>query len=208
MDIRHWKKLVSRKCWDEFKQKNLVEWIDWNVKNARIGRERSASWQFIFQTTVYEAWCMRCSISAGDGGHGGRSISDTYILMEAARAEATNSFNGGKEREWNYIGWNKPEGEWVKINVDVAVKGVLGKVGAGGLIRNEMGVWLGGFCANFGKASRLVAELWGMLFGLRLTWQLGYRKMIFENDSLSDIKLVEDAPPESPHINLILEIKK
>ena len=35
--------------------------------------------------------------------------------------------------------------------------------GAGGVIRDEMGVWKQGFCINLGIASNIIAELWGIV---------------------------------------------
>ena len=50
--------------------------------------------------------------------------------------------NGGKV--FDYIGWKYPDEDWVKLNVDGCNKGNPGKAGAGGVIRDHMGTWIGG----------------------------------------------------------------
>ena len=81
------------------------------------------------------------------------------------------------------ISWSPPNRDWVKVNVDGASKGNLGKARCGGLIRDETGRWLGGFTSKLGICNALTVELWGVLHGLNLAWELGFRKIILEIDS-------------------------
>ena len=52
--------------------------------------------------------------------------------------------------------------------MDGAAAGNPGKAGAGGLLRDEMAWWEGGFLANIGTASNIIAELRALLKGERL----------------------------------------
>lgn len=45
---------------------------------------------------------------------------------------------------------SEPRANYITFNVDGAASGNPGFVGVGGLIRNELGVFLRGFCTNLG----------------------------------------------------------
>ena len=72
-----------------------------------------------------------------------------------------------------WIGWKAPEEGWVKLNTDGASKGK-GLSGCGGIIRDHQGNWCGGFAKFVGTGSALIAELWGVLEGLKLAGRKGY----------------------------------
>lgn len=46
-----------------------------------------------------------------------------------------------------WIGWTPPEEGWIKINTDGTLSFALDFATAGGVIRNEKGIWLVGFCS-------------------------------------------------------------
>lgn len=53
----------------------------------------------------------------------------------------------------------------------------------GGLIRYANGEWLVGLSYHIGHYSAFNAELWGLLKGLSLAWEAGFRKVSVECDS-------------------------
>ncbi|PKI66812.1 hypothetical protein CRG98_012818 [Punica granatum] len=48
---------------------------------------------------------------------------------------------------------------WMKLNTDGSASGNPGHVGAGGVLRNELGRWIRGFALFLGTTNSLVAEL-------------------------------------------------
>jgi hypothetical protein len=46
------------------------------------------------------------------------------------------------------ICWTAPLGGWFKLNTDGASRGNPGSASAGGVLRNSMGDWCGGFAVN------------------------------------------------------------
>ncbi|PKI40487.1 hypothetical protein CRG98_039123 [Punica granatum] len=78
-------------------------------------------------------------------------------------------------------GAHRPSG-WIKVNTNGAAKGKPGMAGAGGLIRDDFGRWLGGFSQNIGITTSIAAELWAVKMGLELAWDLGVTKLILEVD--------------------------
>lgn len=61
-------------------------------------------------------------------------------------------------------------------------RAILGAAGCGGMLRDEHGRWIAGYVMNVGVTTAYQAELWGILKGLEVTWDLGFRKAIIERD--------------------------
>lgn len=56
------------------------------------------------------------------------------------------------------IRWIPPEDGWLKVSTDGTVNKVSGNALAGGLIRNQHGMWIAGFSRNIGCCSILDAK--------------------------------------------------
>jgi ribonuclease HI len=78
--------------------------------------------------------------------------------------------------------WKPPMEGWVKLNTDGAYKDE-SAAGCGGVIRDSHGGWLGGFAKYLGICSAYVAELWGVLEGLRYARNLGFTRIELNVDS-------------------------
>ncbi|KAL5752310.1 hypothetical protein ACOSP7_022495 [Xanthoceras sorbifolium] len=105
--------------------------------------------------------------------------------------------------------WRPPREGWVKINVDGGMCSELGLIYAGGLIRGSDCNWLGGFSCNRGLGSVLEAELWGVLEGLQLAWNSGFKNVVCECDSLATGNLLhQEAIPFNPFFNIICSCRE
>lgn len=89
--------------------------------------------------------------------------------------------------------WQKPEPGVIKLNVDGSRSGNSGKIGAGGVIRNDIGSWIKGFQVNLGIGDVLDAELWGLYYGLKLAIDNNMDNLEIESDSAILVKLVLDS---------------
>ncbi|KAG7593942.1 Ribonuclease H domain [Arabidopsis thaliana x Arabidopsis arenosa] len=69
------------------------------------------------------------------------------------------------------IGWVALEDGWSKMNTDGASQENPGLATAGGVLRNSAREWCGGFTLNIGRCSALLAELWGVYYGLYTAWE-------------------------------------
>ena len=72
------------------------------------------------------------------------------------------------------IKWLRPEKGWIKLNTDGVANSVLGRAGGGGILRDCVGNWIGGFARFLGNCSSLMAELWALKDGLSLAKNQGY----------------------------------
>jgi hypothetical protein len=106
------------------------------------------------------------------------------------------------------INWIPPDAQDIKINVDGASSGNPGPAGAGGLLRDFTGKWLKGFVINVGVATNTTAEFWGILKGLELAWELGFRSLLLESNSQNCLHLIKHATTQDPHFNLILNVRR
>lgn len=97
---------------------------------------------------------------------------DLYYLMQQMKDQLSPS---GRSRVCKFVTWEKLENRWCKVNTDGAHEDydIVAKVGR--VIQNHEGCWLSGFCRNIGRCFVVEGELWGVLDGLKLVWDLGLR---------------------------------
>ncbi|CAI0421511.1 unnamed protein product [Linum tenue] len=81
------------------------------------------------------------------------------------------------------ISWKPPPPEWVTLNSDGSVTTESGHAAVGGLIRDHTGRCLAAFAMNLGMCSITRAELRGVMEGLQLAWDMGFRRVRVELDS-------------------------
>ncbi|CAI0557978.1 unnamed protein product [Linum tenue] len=74
---------------------------------------------------------------------------------------------------------------------------------AGGVFRDDEGQFMKAFAINLGRGSVTHAELAGIVQGLRLAWEAGYRRVEVRTDSSTAIKLIQTAADHNPHRGLI-----
>jgi ribonuclease HI len=77
------------------------------------------------------------------------------------------------------------------LNTDGLSLGNLGLAGGGGVIRNHVGDWVGGFSRAIGVTTSVQAELKALKDGLKLAIDLGILHLEIEMDSLVAIELVK-----------------
>ncbi|XP_035551499.1 uncharacterized protein LOC118349850 [Juglans regia] len=82
------------------------------------------------------------------------------------------------------VKWQPPKDSWVKLNVDGYSVDNPSLAGAGGVIRNSQGGFIGGFAVSLGHHSNNYAEVMGLLHGLRLIDSLGLTNVEIELDSM------------------------
>uniref|UniRef100_A0A2N9GG55 RNase H type-1 domain-containing protein n=1 Tax=Fagus sylvatica TaxID=28930 RepID=A0A2N9GG55_FAGSY len=101
--------------------------------------------------------------------------SEFFYLMDVK----TNA----KNRVLISVKWNPPPVNWAKLNTDGSVLGDPGLAGGGGVIRDSLGNWIGGFSRSIGITSCVQAELRALKDGLLLALDLEISKLEIEMDS-------------------------
>ncbi|MBA0850372.1 hypothetical protein Goshw_028800 [Gossypium schwendimanii] len=64
---------------------------------------------------------------------------------------------------------------WVHLFMNGTIARETGNIVAGGMLRDQFGNWILGFNRYLGKCSPFKAELWGILDGLLVMLNKGYR---------------------------------
>jgi hypothetical protein len=59
----------------------------------------------------------------------------------------------GKVKQQVEIIWKAPTAGWFVLNTDGAAKTGVGKAGCGGVLRNDIGVWMEGFAKGLGDTT-------------------------------------------------------
>ena len=86
--------------------------------------------------------------------------------------------------------WSSPPLGWFKLNTDGASLGNPGLAGGGGVIRNHLGDWVGGFSRAIGVTTSVQVELRALKDGLNLAIDLGILNLEIEMDSLVAVQCV------------------
>ena len=130
-------------------------------------------------------WCRRCSfVFDGVKEPWQMVLHNAASVLRVLRSAPVT----GTDPRW--VAWRAPPDGWAALNVDGSSLGNPGRAGAGGVIRNNLGVWCSGFSAHVGITEILKAELLAILFGLRLCWDRGFRRIVVFSDSTLAISLV------------------
>ncbi|CAN1291596.1 Putative ribonuclease H protein At1g65750, partial [Linum perenne] len=144
-------------------------WFLWRYRNDRVfnGKLTTA----VTLTRHIQAWVAL----VGDTLDRDRSVTD---VVPPARTEVC-------------ISWEPAPPEWVTLNSDGSVLSESGQAAAGGLIRDYQGHCLAAFSKNLGICSIIRAELRGVVSGLQLAWDRGYRKVQLQIDSQCAVLLLQ-----------------
>lgn len=68
-------------------------------------------------------------------------------------------------------------------------------------------MWLLGFLKNLGSCCAAQAEPWGMLEGLKLCWEAGFRRVVVEVDSLGVLRQIEGLDSNESRVRLQVNVK-
>lgn len=208
---RLWEKLVPPLKWNDFFHGNLAEWLDSNLKgNYSADSVSNLSWSYTFIVAIWSIWRERNNTIFNGKDRNIEQVQFGIIhqVEEILNCNAKFANLGAKKTE-ALIGWNFPNDDWVKCNVDGACKDNGTSTGCGGVLRDRAEHWVTGFVRGLGMGTVLNAELWGILIGLQVAWNHGLRKVWLESDSLTAINLIKHGCTSSHmYYDLVLSIRE
>ncbi|CAI0547219.1 unnamed protein product, partial [Linum tenue] len=117
-------------------------------------------------------------------------------------------FGDGGLRVRRDVGWQPPAPNWVCVNTDGSVNSFPGSTACGGIVRGDDGRFIRAFMTNLGGGSITCAELTGIVYGLRLAWEEGARKVVLQTDSATAKSLIETASSNHPHYTWVAEVRR
>ncbi|KAF7819384.1 Non-LTR retroelement reverse transcriptase [Senna tora] len=186
-----WLRIVEFKHWPVFFNLNLREWLNFNFsRNLGYGE---IEWNLHFGVTCWMAWKWRNEFIFNGRTSG---VGDPALYIHQYCRFVRSAFSlVGKEGQGSRvavrIAWVPPPDGWIKVNVDGSVDpGSFGSSACGGVLRDRDGNFLCGFSRNVGSCSITLTELWGVLSGLQVAWNRGFKKVIIETDCLNAKRLI------------------
>lgn len=81
-----------------------------------------------------------------------------------------------------FLSWQKHINDFYKLNID-GTRTSDGRICAGGIIRDDKGIWCHGFMRTIGKCEVLQAKDWDIFSGLQIAKEMGINHIIVESDS-------------------------
>ena len=102
------------------------------------------------------------------------------------------------------IKWNAPPKPFINLNTDGNSLGNPSLGGVGKLLCNSLGDWISGFSLHMGITSNNIAELGAVHQGLLLAWNLGFKFIHLEIDSMRVLSWLTNINDILPIINPIL----
>ena len=102
------------------------------------------------------------------------------------------------------IKWNTQPEPFIKLNIDGNSLGNPGLASASELLRNSSGDWISIFSLHMGITSNNIAELGAVHQGLLLAWNLGFKFIHLEIDSMRVLSRLTNTNDIPPIINPIL----
>ncbi|CAN1152696.1 Putative ribonuclease H protein At1g65750, partial [Linum perenne] len=99
------------------------------------------------------------------------------------------------------IGWRAGSSDCITINTDGSVLQPHSRAASGGIVRTFLGRPVSSFASNLGRCSIMRAELRAAEIGLMIAWDMGYKKIHLQLDSLAASSGVETGSHHFPHLS-------
>ena len=90
-----------------------------------------------------------------------------------------------------FVHWHALREDWIKLNIDGASNGNPRPSGGAGIFRDHYENYIKAFACNFSWRTPVMAEVLALFKGLRIAWDMGYKKLEINLDSQITVKKTE-----------------
>lgn len=183
---------------------DFLNWLDknlFNFKNFDSGAEQRG---ILFVSSLWNIWKARnefqfCNTLPDCGRTTLKSLNDSSDIVKAfERSQAHN-----QDPYTKLIRWVCPDAGDFKINTDGSLDHWQ-RGSFGGLVRDDQGKWIEGFCGNIGCATVIRAELWAIRVALKICTERNWTGVRIETDCLNAVRLVHGEDDEENHPDRVL----
>lgn len=192
--IKVWRAFVPVTSREDFFGSNWKEWIEDNLLH-RLRVDGDPLWPEIFAVSCSHLWQWRNLKKFSPNFEWPQ---DSVCLIRQYLGNYLSGWDmqkGGEIREHILkTSWQAPKQGCVKLNTDGALH-YTGVGGFGGVIRGADGRWICGFSGRGATSDSLGAEAWGLLQGLELCWDKGYRHIEVEVDAKQLVDMFKGQQP-------------
>ena len=166
-------------------------WIKKNALDSSKGLGKDYDWRHFFLLGLWNLWLQQ-NRKAFEQQPANLKLVQVVEMQSRELLYCVLETNTGVVRLLKQIQWLKPPEGWHKLNIDGSVVGSNGQSGCGGLLRDCIGQWVGGFAKSISVCSSIAAKLWTLREGLGLCLENGISAVEIELDSSTTISLVSN----------------
>ncbi|KAL4377111.1 hypothetical protein GQ457_02G015370 [Hibiscus cannabinus] len=174
-----WTELIKPNQLDEFLEMDLCLWVATNNSDVSRFPIRTLNWDIMFGNILWNLWLARNATvfnSPSQDCQGVIERSRRQVELYVQAQESRCAMRAATSTPVVVVSWSPPKDHWIKINTDA---------------RNSTGTWCFGFTKFLGICSVTDAEIWGAFLGLHYAWEMGFRHVMLEMDSLDVIRIVK-----------------
>jgi ribonuclease HI len=187
---------------NQFYSASLVDWISANC-HVSSTHDHNMPWQTIFSFGIWNLWLRRNNFVFNPDVPFVDPIANT-ISFASEFYYLTGNYSKVKLKSPIPVKWTLPSLGWFKLNTDGSSLGNPGLAGGGGVIRNHLGEWLGGFSRSIGFTTSVQAELRALKDGLLLAIDLEILNLEIEMDSLVAVDLINSSNTSNAFLSTIV----
>ncbi|PPS08233.1 hypothetical protein GOBAR_AA12402 [Gossypium barbadense] len=166
-----WLQIIPATLRNRFFNLDLVEWIVDNLQYNGSNLNSSIGWNVLFAMVCWNNWKDRSTFIIQSKSSSTLALFNRSLTWAEYFASGQSVTGHSRQKEWQQIGWMAPPQNWIKINVGEASFGGCKHSNTAGLLSNDEGGWIRGYCRRIGGYSAIRAELWAIHDGLMITWR-------------------------------------
>ncbi|KAL6555875.1 hypothetical protein OROHE_007149 [Orobanche hederae] len=168
-----------------------IEDANWFRKNLLQGQANcdmlpNIPWFLIFTTATWNIWKTRNSKIFKNTNQSKRQT--VFLIRQESLDLATCFYRKGNGP--SSFKWSLPPLGWFKLNIDGSIQTHRNLGGIGGLLRDDRGDWMWGFCRKISMPTVDEIELKALLHGLNYAWERRIPQLEVELDSKNVFDLI------------------
>jgi hypothetical protein len=152
---------------------NIISTI-WFVRNQKIFKEKSIHWRYAISMIM-----ANVSLSGNNTSKVYNSSMRDFTILKKFKI----NIHPPKAPTIKEVLWCPPQLNWMKCNTDGAATTTTAAYG--GIFRNHLADFIGGFAENIGKNSAFFAELLGAIKAIEIAYQNNWHNLWLETVFLS-----------------------
>ncbi|QHO25231.1 Putative ribonuclease H protein [Arachis hypogaea] len=192
---RVWQRLIPANGIHSFFNTSLHDWLILNLT-------ANSYWSCLFGVAISSLWFFRNKlvfkgeiVDAASGSYQIQARTKEFLKVATSNLKPKNN----QDTSGSIIRWVRPNGEYIKLNVDGSWFAHRSNAACGGVFRDSAGRYLIGFAGNLGNCSIMHAELWAIVHGLTIAITHGYQNLMVESDSVAAINFIKNGSSSGHH---------
>ncbi|KAH1108896.1 hypothetical protein J1N35_012664 [Gossypium stocksii] len=168
--------------------------------NSGADKESGVTWSCLFGLIAWRIWKNRNLFIFQNISW----LSTEVMKVSTSWARQFDLYHSGYKNNASFLNHaNISKRTWILLSTDGAVTRDFGLAVFGGVVRDSEGNWIMGFGHYLGVCSPFEAKVWGILDGILLPLNKGYRQIIIQTNSLEVVQALKDKGMEETGITVL-----